>query len=139
MYTNQKVLDLAEALEKVGNLKGEKFVYCVARNNNLLRPILKNYIEARKALQESFAKKDEKGEPILLDDKDQFGRPTKKYDIEDMKGFNEKLEELLKEETEVKLYRMNQSDLPADITADMASGLIELVNETNQHNEHPGK
>ena len=137
--TNKKVLDLAEALEKVGNLKGEKFVYCVARNNNLLRTILKNYIEARKTLQESFAKKDEKGEPILLDDKDQFGRPTKKYDIEDTKTFNEKLEELLKEETEVKLYRMNQSDLPADITADMASGLIELVNETNQHNEHPGK
>ena len=137
--TNQSVLDLAEALEKVGNLKGEKFVYCVARNNNLLGPILKNYIEARKALQESFAKKDENGEPILLDDKDQFGRPTKKYDIEDTKTFNKKLEELLKEETEVKLYRMNQSDLPADITADMASGLIGLVNETNQHNEHPGK
>ena len=135
--TNKSVLDLAEALEKVGNLKGEKFVYCVARNNNLLRPILKNYIEARKALQESFAKKDEKGEPILLDDKDQFGRPTKKYDIEDMKGFNEKLEELLKEETEVKLYRINQDILPADITADQLTGIMDLVDDNPIKNVPP--
>ena len=135
--TNQSVLDLAEALEKVGNLKGEKFVYCVARNNNLLRPILKNYIEARKALQESFAKKDEKGEPILLDDKDQFGRPTKKYDIEDTKTFNEKLEELLKEETEVKLYRINQDILPADITADQLTGIMDLVDDNPIKNVPP--
>ena len=135
--TNQSVLDLVEALEKVGNLKGEKFVYCVARNNNLLRPILKNYIEARKVLQESFAKKDEKGEPILLDDKDQFGRPTKKYDIEDMKSFNEKLEELLKEETEVKLYRINQDILPADITADQLTGIMDLVDDNPIKNVPP--
>ena len=137
MYTNQKVLDLAEALEKVGNLKGEKFVYCVARNNNLLRPILKNYIEARKALQESFAKKDEKGEPILLDDKDQYGRPSKKYDITDLKTFNEKLEELLKEETEVKLYRINQDILPADITADQLTGIMDLVDDNPIKNVPP--
>ena len=127
--TNQSILDIAESLEKVGQLKGEKFVYCIARNNNILRPIVKKYIEDRKVLQESFAKKDEKGEPILLDDKGNFGRPTKKYDIEDMKTFNKKLEELLKEEVEVKLYRIPQDILPADITSEQLTGLMELVDD----------
>lgn len=131
--TNQKVLDYAAAFEKVGNLTGQKFTYAIARNNNILRPFLEKYSEDRKALLESFANKDEAGKPILKPSIDEFGRPTQKYDITDMAPYNMELEKLVKEDVgEVKLYRIAQKELPANISADALTGIIELVDETNE-------
>lgn len=131
--TNQKVLDYVTAFEKVGNLTGQKFTYAIARNNNILRPFLEKYSEDRKALLESFANKDEAGKPILKPDTDQYGRPTQKYDITDMGPYNLELEKLVKEDVgEVKLYRIAQKELPANISADALTGIIDLVDETNE-------
>jgi len=120
--TNNKILNIAQSLGKVSKLPGVKFSYFVARNNNLIRPVIEKYEEARIALLKSCTKQDKKGE-VERDDK---GEPIWK----DEKTWIIEIEKLGKEEVqEVKFYKIDLANVPEQITGEQLSGIYELINE----------
>ena len=102
-----------------------------------VRSDLEVYQEARKGLIESFADKNEKGEPIMTtevipDPSNPEGRPleTQRYTFETPeteKAANEAAEQLMKESTvELESVAVNWDKLPKDITPAEVDILLEI-------------
>ena len=129
---NINLIQLAQSLAQLGNLTGQKFSYCVARNLNLLKPKLKEYEESRLALLESMAKKGKDKKPIMenvKDQKDAQGNPVQRYVLEDEEAFSVELKKLNEEEVDVKLFMLDLKDVPQEITTTQMSGVIEIIKE----------
>lgn len=142
--TNKDLFKLMEGINKVSDLRGVKFVYCLAKNAPVLEAELealqkadvftadyKIYNDARIKICEKFAKKDEADEPVLKDNKFQF-------ESENRKAFNKTMEKLQEEHkktidlriiqekeytelmdkpaSELDFHKMGRDDLPEDIT-----------------------
>lgn len=117
----ENIIELFESLKQCGNLKGTKFSYAIARNINALKEEYKSFQENRIALAESFCKKDENDKCIMKDNI---------YDIDDTVEFTKKLDELRKEEVEVKTYKIQSTDIPEDISVQQMAGIFELIEES---------
>lgn len=86
----------------------------------MLQPILETLDETVRKIKLEYATKDEKGEPIVTDNK---------YKIEDTKGITKAFKELDEIETEVTLHKIKKDELPEDITAEQLTGIMEIVEE----------
>jgi len=75
--------------------------YWLARIANKVESEMKAFETARMSLVKKHANKDEKGEPILIKDKD--GKPTNAYDVPDMETFNKEFDELVEQEIEINI------------------------------------
>ncbi len=145
---------LHQKLEEVSNLPGIKFAYAVSKNKQSIKTELsllqematasENYLKydnARIELCKKYAKKDEKGTPILKDNS---------YDIEDREAFDKEIEMLQKEnasvmderetqmkeletfldeEIEFELHKIKLEDVPQDITSIQMDGIINIIEE----------
>ena len=155
MSTKAEMIQLYQALNKLGNLSGVKFAYAVSKNINLIEPEIKSleksleasdefkkFEEKRMALVEKFAKKNEKGEKIVKDNQ---------YEIDNQKEFDEEFEnlkvenkevydarqkqieeynDLLQSESTVELHKINLSDVPSNITVAQMASISSLVEES---------
>jgi len=163
---NLEVLVLWERLSKINDRKNTKFSYLILRN----KKIIKDTVEALMAIQiqkiegqdsfdkdrmnlcRAYAKKDEKGNPTLV----QFaGTKVKSFDIEDMEGFNadmhklltsnrhaeyrENLERKTKEFDELlqceaadhgQFAKISLDDLPDDLTIEELEVIEQFIEET---------
>ena len=154
MSTKTEIIQLYQALKKLGNLSGVKFAYAVSKNINLIEPEIKSFEKAleasdeftkfeekRMALVEKFAKKDEKGEKLIKNNE---------YEIEDLEQFNKEFEalkeenkevydarqkqideynDLLKSESTLELHKISISDVPQNITVSQMTSISSLVTE----------
>lgn len=119
--TTQSILNLATSLNQVGQLKGVKFAYAVARNLNLLKPELKKFEESRIALLKSC---------VELDDKGEIKRKGEKEPIwKDKKIWEEEYKKLIDEEVKLDLFKIGLADIPPEITAQQLSGIFEIIEE----------
>ena len=100
----KEIPDYRKKVYQLLDVKGEKFAYAVLKNKDKIETAFQTYLdilqkykpsekyneydEKRVKLAEKFAKKDEKGEPIIIGER---------YDVEDKEGF-EKEWDVLKEE-----------------------------------------
>ena len=148
-------VDLYVNLNKLGNLSGVKFAYCVSRNIALLKPEIesldkamemsdeyKKFEELRIEIVKRFAKKNEKGEPTVKDNN---------YEIENQATFDSAFEalkkehqevwdarlkqieeytELLKTESSVVLHKVALSDVPNNITVTQMYSISAIVEES---------
>lgn len=89
---------LSEILEKELPVKPS---YWLSRIAIKLDSELKAFEGARVKLVIKHAKKDEKGNPIVL--KDKSGKPTRNYDVTDMDAFNKEYDELAEQEIEINI------------------------------------
>ena len=152
--TKRELLNLYISLNKLGHLQGVKFAYGIAKNINILRPEVEAIQKAQDAapeyikfdqeridLAQSMANKDEKGNPetngmsyaiTLREDFDrEFKKLQDKYDeaIKDREKQMGEYEELLKEEVEVKLYKIKLSELPEAITTEEVNKIFNIIEE----------
>ena len=117
--TKQDLLNTFEALTKLGNIAGVKFSYFVGRNINLLKPEVVKYNDDRKILLESCSEKDENGKLKTKENGDAI--------LKDTEVWAEKIKELLEEEVNIDLYKININDIPDTITAGQLTGICDLI------------
>lgn len=132
---NKEILDLSNSLSSIKNLKGAKFNYAIARNINILKPLVESlksaisprdnfeeYEKLRIALCEKHAKKDDKGNAetaimnpmtgqtkYVLEDEAAFEKELKKLD----EKHKETLEEREKQEEEFK--KLLEEETPVEL------------------------
>lgn len=150
--TNNDLFGLYQQLNSFKDLSGVKFNYAVARNiaklksetESLQKSIevtedYKAYDAQRVELAKKYAKKDEKGEPVI---------ENNNYKLEDEKGFNKEVkdlqeknkktmdarakqmkefEALLKEESNVELYTIPLELVPESITTEQMKAILPLI------------
>jgi len=144
--------------KELNSLPGAKFAYAISKNLSILKPeiealqealksseVYKKFDDARIELAKSLAKKDEKGEAIIITNEDK----TTHYDV-DEKEFNKAFEslklehkeaveerekqiaeqnELLKAESNLVLYKVALNDIPNAITGEQMRAISEIVSE----------
>lgn len=120
--TNSEILSLVEALSKVSSLTGSKFSYAVARNIAILNPEVIKFEEARKALLNSFSKKDKEGKAEVKDNQ---------YVLEDQEGFAKEFQKLAKEEVVVSLFKIEMNELPEGISGEQTIGIYPIIVDKN--------
>lgn len=153
--TNKKLIEVYNGLVGLTNLKGVKFNYAVAKNINILEKEVeilkattketeefKKYDAERIELCKKHAKKDEKGEAMLLGGK---------YDIEDMEAFTVEFDALKEthkaalderkaqlegfdalleaENTSVSLFKIDISEVPEEVTTSQMGVIYPIINE----------
>lgn len=154
--TKADILNLNQALNQLGNLTGVKFAYGVSRNIAILKPELealqkaidptdeyKKFDEERLEIVKKYAKKDEKGEFIIKDNN---------YEMADQAGFDKEFEEfkkkdgnkelfdarkkqldeyneMLKTESDVKLFKILLSEVPPTINVRQMHGISKIISE----------
>ena len=155
---NQELFELNNTLKSIKGVTGVKFNYAIARNKRIVKEELEclqegikpseSYTELEKKrveLCEQYATKDEKGKPIIEDNK---------YDIVEIDKFNEELKSLrddyketLIERTaqvnnyskllnenvreDLELYLIAIEDLPDSLTTEMIENLYSLIRKEN--------
>ena len=152
--TKNEVVQLFSALNQLGALKGVKMAYGVSRNLTLLKPELeslekasvptdeyKKFDELRIEMVKKFAKKEDKGEPVItgnefeLEDKAGMEKAFDELKAEHKEVWDarmkqmEEYNELLKTDSSVVLYKINLSDVPADITVAQLHGISAIISE----------
>ena len=75
--------------------------YWLGRIANKISSEQKVFETARMSLIKKHAKKDKKGNPLVIKDKD--GKPTNNFDVPDIEAFNKEFEELNKQEFEISI------------------------------------
>lgn len=151
----QDLFRLQQGLQAVGNLRGVKFAYAVAKNSRKVKAECEDIQEGIKAPEEweeiekqqreinmSHCKKDESGNPIP-DSNGQFIILTERKDdhkkeMETLKEANkeaytarenqiEDYNNSMNDEIEFSLHTIEEEDLPAEITAAQLDGIFEMV------------
>ena len=152
--TNNDLQKLFVGLHKAKELKGVKFAYAVVKNIRLIdREIdilkkiaepsdqYKEYDKQRTDLCEVQAKKDDKGEPIIVNNN---------YVISDLVSFNKEmlalqdthkdainshahklkeLEAIMKEDANINLYTISIDSIPEDITGEILMDIDAIIKE----------
>jgi pyruvate/2-oxoacid:ferredoxin oxidoreductase beta subunit len=164
MSTKTEIINLYQSLNKLGNLTGVKFAYAISRNISLIEPEIKSIEKSleqtedfksfevkRIELVKKFAKKDEKGESVIINNQ---------YELENEEEFNKEFEllkeenkevwgarqkqvdeynELLKSESTVTLHKINLVDVPQNISVAQLHSISLLLNEEGVPSPFQGK
>ena len=148
------LLNFNAALTNVANLKGVKFAYAVSKNAQSIESELKAIQEAAKPredfvkyekerveLCEECSKKDDQGKSISIrgefqmEDRAAFDKKLKKLRKTHEKAIDGsvaqklEIEELLKEDVEVKIHKVAVDNLPEDLTAAQILGISEMIED----------
>lgn len=153
--TKKDSVDLYVNLNKLGNLSGVKFAYAVSRNIALLKPEIealdksmeiseefKKFEDLRMEVVKKFAKKDEKGEPVSVNNNYVLANQAD-FDIafdvlksehkeiwENRLKQIEEYNELLKTDSSVVLHKVSLSDIPNNITVTQMYSISAIVDES---------
>lgn len=153
--TKQDVLVMHSEMQGLlGNLKGVKFCYAIAKNLKKLKVEVDNIADSMKMSKEykefdgkrmelvkQHGKKDANGKPIMTPDGRQFEiefQAAFDADWKKLKDENphlvaerdtqiEEYAELLKEEYDIEFHKIKQKDIPADITSTQMNIISELI------------
>jgi len=145
---------LNEGLGILKNLSGVKFAYAVAKNKVLISKEIEALQESRKPNEKfkeydkkrvelciSFADKDEKNKPIIVNNQYQITKKEafnikinelqeeNKKIIEEVEKKQEEYLKMLEEETDLKFFMIKQDDLPKEITVSQMDIVIDLIEE----------
>lgn len=154
MSTKTEIIQLYQALNRLGNLSGVKFAYAVSRNIHLIEPEIKSIEKALEASDEfkkfedkrmelvnKFGKKDDKGKPLVkdneyeMDNKEEFEKEFETLKEENKEVYEarqkqiEEYNELLKSESTVVLHKIQLSDVPQNITVTQMNSISSLISE----------
>lgn len=154
-----EIVNLYNGLNSVGNLVGVIFGYAVNKNLAILKPEIEalqkaltpsekflEYDVKRVDIVKKYAKKDEKGEFVLLevggkksydvagqeDTVENEVKPLKeeyKAAIEDNEKQMIEYNTLLEQESNVELYKVKLENVPKDITAAQMTAIFPIVEE----------
>tara|TARA_R100000008_G_C3507807_1_gene127180 strand:- start:146 stop:547 length:402 start_codon:yes stop_codon:yes gene_type:complete len=128
-FTNQELVTLLQGLYGVQNLKGIKFALKIARNISVIKQILepiedvaapsREFMELSQKVGELEKSKDTKGIKKLEKENKELVDARKKQLAE--------LQEIMKEEVEIDLVKIEEGLLPEEITAGQINGIETLI------------
>lgn len=150
---NKDIVALYKALANVEKLPGAKFAYAIAKNSDILKnevKAIKSAVKSREdhvvyekelaELSKKYAKKDQKGKPIIvngnfleIDDTEGFEKEhvalkeKHKIAIEYRETQLKDYEKLLEQKNDIKLHLLEVSDLPKDITGEQLKGIYAIL------------
>jgi len=151
------LLVLNQNLNKLGNLSGVKFAYCVSRNLSLIKPEIESlqkivepseeyqkFDKERIEMVEKFAKKDEKGKAIQVNNnyeieegkQEELDKEFGILKMEHQEAFDARekqiaeYNELLKTELTIVLHKIALADVPQNITVQQMYGISDIVEES---------
>lgn len=149
---NSKIVELYNRLASVKGLKGVQFNYAIARNMAKLESEFKSlsksqeptpeyakFEDARVELLKKYAKKDEKGEFVIVDnsyeleDKVTFEKEYKVLKEEHKEVLDARTEqmkeyaELLDKENTIELHKIKFSDVPEDISTEQMVAVADIL------------
>mgnify|MGYP003136223116 CR=1 FL=1 len=127
--TNQELVDLANGLHTVKDLKGVKFALVVAKNMDNLQKELKNIEDASKP-DAAFLEVAQKVQELNQTGKEEEAKELEKKhkDLEDTrKKQMVEVQELLKEESTVQIYTIYSNQLPNDISAEQIMKINKII------------
>ena len=153
---NKDLISLLEGLKKVGDLKGVKFAYAVAKNLSFIETevialqasikpneSIQAYENERIALCKSFNKKTDEGTPVIHNNEYVIDESVRPVFDEKMKALNEAhskvlderkdavkdFNELMEEESDVDLHFIHIDLIPEDITANQLSDIHWIIED----------
>jgi len=152
---NKQIIPLLEGLEKIKSIQDAKLAYAYTKNKRILSDELEviqetikaldcvkkiqEYEVKRKELLEEYAVKQD-GKPVIEDNKykitpeleEKCNKEIKelfsKYE-NDYTEYNKKQEEINDQENPIKLHKIKQSDLTADLTGEQLDGIFDIIEE----------
>lgn len=156
--TKKELIDLNNALHSVGDLKGPRFAYVIARNLSIIKDEIHALQQATKiddafmefekdrvALAEKYAVRDENGSPkryvdgglerFVIGDQVAFDKELEDLKIKHKDALDSRVEQdkafsaMLEDKVEFFLYELKKEDLPADISAQQMTALVALLAE----------
>ena len=158
-FTKRELFALFTGLRVLGNLKGVRFAYAVAKNTNIIKPEIEALQEALKGsdeflefekqrveLAKKHAKKDENGKPLseggsfVMENEDKFNVLLEKLKYSSkFKSVTKEREDQLKnweklmdEESELVLYSIALDSVPEEITTEQMVVISELITEDEE-------
>jgi len=150
----KELFQLKQALESVSTLKGVKFAYSIAKNlqevNNEIEAVNKamapseefmKYEKERIKLNEECAEKTEDGNPKVENnnyvisprnsgDYEKRMEELKKKHKKVLSERDEQIKEYqahLEEDVDITLHKIQEDNLPSDITAEQISGILQVI------------
>jgi hypothetical protein len=154
MTTKSDALLLYQALNRLGNMSGVKFAYGVSRNLALLKPEIESlqkaieatpefmkFDEKRVELAKKYAKKDDKGEPIITNNNyemenqvvfdEEFSALKEEYkkEFEARQAQLEEYNEMLQSESDVVLYKIPVSYVPETINVSQMNSIAAIITD----------
>lgn len=153
--TNEALIILSFELPKLGNLKGVKFAYGIARNKGAAAAEIKiinesqemtdeykEYEKERVKLCEQYGKKGEDGKALIINQnydvtahQEQFDTELDELNKKNQSAIDERnnqlkeFEKLLKEQSNFVPYKILLADVPTDISTEQLGSIIELIDE----------
>ena len=127
--TNQELVDLANGLHAVKELKGVKFALVVAKNMENLQKELKHIEDASKPSEE-FMKIAQEVQELHKTGKEEEAKKLEESNKsleEDRQKQMAEVQELLKEEATVQIYTIYSNQLPHDISADQIMKINKII------------
>ena len=150
----KELFQLKQALESVSTLKGVKFAYSIAKNlqevnkeieavNKAIAPSdeFMQYEKERIKLNEEYAEKTEDGKPMVENNNyviSPRNRGSYEKRMEELKKKHKKVlserdeqikeyQALLEENVDITLHKIQEGNLPSDITAEQISGILPVI------------
>lgn len=154
--TRQYFLELNQKLSYLGALKGSKFSFTIAKNKEVIKPVMdklnkiikpsdefSEFDKKRVEINEKFAVRNEKGDIVMKegrydipeDKKEAFEKEIETLKVEYKEAIDEReaqkkeVEDFLKEEITLEFRTMPLSIIPEDINVDEMDILAPLVEE----------
>lgn len=143
----KELLNLYEAIKIVGDLRGMKFVYAMAKNVNLIKDEIDSILKAvntdekkefedkRIELAKKYSKKDKDNKPIMINNSYIIGE-EEKFNKEfsslkkEYKECLDKEEKFLKTEApKINFYKIDKDDIPEGITVNQLSNIFVLIKD----------
>jgi len=118
--TTLEILNLRTALWNMPDMSGREWTIMVVRNLMLLDKEIEVYQKAWEKIRKTLVEKDEKGVPIVKDDK--------LIPIDEEK-FKAEHEALLKRDVKLELVKIKEKDIPQEATPKLLLGLWSYIVE----------
>ncbi|HPT70890.1 MAG TPA: hypothetical protein PLE74_01250 [Candidatus Cloacimonadota bacterium] len=140
------LLKLASGLMAVGNVEGSmKWTYAISKNRKKIKDEIETIQDVQKKIEDGrielckeLAEKDDKGNPVMLEMKDEkdavinteFSIKDRTKLVEYLNKKNEEFKKFLDEEIKVELHKMKLSEIPdKGMTPNMLEGIEAIIEE----------
>jgi recombinational DNA repair protein RecR len=156
---NGQLTGLMQGINSCGNLSGFKFAYTMAKNKKAIETEIQAFNELLKAdnkfleyenkridLCNKHAKKDEDGKAIMIkegnserfdiENEDKFNKDFSKLKVEFKSAIEardeqiKKFNEFMLEDSTVELRKVDEDDVPEEITSAQLNSIIDLIDES---------
>lgn len=130
---NSRLGDFLNVLVGLKRIQSTRFAYAIARNRReiekekeILDEIIKEKLARRGELVKKYCRRDENGELLVENGEYRFGNNLQAFE-EEWKPIQAEIDDYLREEVEIKEYRIRADLIPSSLTEEEMYFLMDLI------------